>query len=338
MAMEKSVRFYTSWNNVWVKYLKKYFKNAQVIVQDKFNKTDVETPCDVAVFCWANELPIYLTRKNIKFAKKYVVFVRSYEIFFEYIYEMNWKLVDDVILVNKVFFDCYRGMFEKNGCKVHYLPNAIDLDEWQMQEHMIGPKIAMVCRLNHKKGLDLIPQFMSMIPKEYHLHIAGKIQGIRHVAYIDNIIYHMGLKDRVHYEGEVKDVKGWLKDKNYLFTCSVTEGHPNNVIEAMALGIKPLIHGWIGAECHFPEGLIWYKLEDAVKMIKEGKYESHLYRKWVEERWDMNKIYPQLEKIIARKGQSQKHMPKDKASVQTSPPKKRRRGRPRKHKNNLHNG
>jgi hypothetical protein len=36
-------------------------------------------------------------------------------------------------------------------------------------------------------------------------------------------------------------------------STSLSEGNPNNVIEAMAKGIKPVVHAWPGAEDQFPE-------------------------------------------------------------------------------------
>jgi hypothetical protein len=38
----------------------------------------------------------------------------------------------------------------------------------------------------------------------------------------------------------------WLDSKNYLITTSISEGLPNNVLESLAKGIKPIIRDYPG--------------------------------------------------------------------------------------------
>jgi len=293
------IKFFSLWNNVWIPYLKKYFNstehNVEFVISNQINLKKVEE-ADVAVFMWANEHVVALVKQRLKYCKKYIVFCRSYEIFYGHIKRIRWDKIDDLIFVNPAFGKEY----EKLPTRVHFIPNAIDLSKWDMQEHSKGYNVAMVAHLNHKKGIDLIPQFVKKlvaISPKYILHIAGEIQDSRHVLYMAHLIREMGLVDNVILHGFVKDIKTWLKDKDYLFTCSVTEGHPNNVMEAMALGIRPLIHNWIGAMGTFPKNLIWNDIDRAVEMVGED-YRSESYRKFIEDNYDMWKVYPELEKII----------------------------------------
>jgi glycosyltransferase involved in cell wall biosynthesis len=302
------LRFSSYWNNVWVEYLTKYFTSKGYDM--KFNiashlNLGFISDADVAVMCWADQPTIELSKLPLKYCKKYVVFVRSYEIFFGHIKNIRWSYIDDVIFVNQGFCNEFKKNDLPKTLKVHYLPNAIDLDKWQLQEHQKSFNVAMVCGLSHKKGLDLIPQFLYKLVKKdkrYILHIAGGHQEERHIVYMMNLIYRMGLLDHIRLYGHVDDVKEWLKDKDYLFTCSVTEGHPNNVIEAMSLGIKPIVHNWIGAEFQHPPELIWKDIDRAVELVTEDNYNSMSYRNFIKDNYDMWKVYSQLEDILLEKG------------------------------------
>lgn len=294
------VVMFTYWENVWVRYLRKYFDaipdiDFEILVNSQINNKAMEG-ADVVIFGWANEAVIQLSKYFMKFAKRYIVFVRSYEIFFGHIQKINWKHIDDCIFVNPAFAREY-GNIPTN---VHFMPNAIDLDEWKLQPHKKGNNIAWVANLNHKKGIDLIPQYMSRmvaINPEYVLHVAGKDQEPRHVKYMMNMLKELDLLDNVKFYGKVENIREWLKDKDYLFTSSVTEGHPNNVLEAMALGIKPLIHNWIGAKELFPKELIWSTLTEAISMTACDEYDSKKYRKFIKDNYSLN-VYKKLEKII----------------------------------------
>lgn len=307
------VQFFTLWNNCWVRYINKYFqdKSEYDINWEIGNQWKVHKPLvyDVAVSMWANEYAMELSKMRIKYADRLVVVVRSYEIFFGHLSKIDWRNVDDVVFVNKAFYDEFAPQLLKAGCtRAHYMPNCIDLEEWKQQEHKPGFDIGWVASLSHKKGLDLIPQFVGKLAqkdKRYKLHLAGdadQIESQRHLAYVDNALRKMGCRDNVTFHGHVSNIRDFLKDKSYLFTCSVTEGHPNNVIEAMSLGIKPIIHGWKGAEYNFPEELIWYDIDRAVELVTEDKYDSDEYRRYSEDNFDLHKVYPQLEKIL--KGES----------------------------------
>jgi len=150
---------HTPWNNVWVRYLTKYFDKVddidfKVLISNKLNFKDING-ADVFICGWANELAIELSKRP-KVCKKYITFARSYEVFFGHIDKINWKNFDDVIFVNKAFCDLYKHIIPS---KMWFMPNAIDLDEWKPQRHSRGLNIAMVANLSHKKGIDLIPQY-----------------------------------------------------------------------------------------------------------------------------------------------------------------------------------
>jgi len=296
------VTLFTYWNNVWVRYLKKYFDTIKDIdfrveVNSQLN-SNIMQESDITIFGWADKSVIEASKYFMKFSKKYIVFCRSYEIFFGHIRKINWKHIDSCIFVNKHFSEEFGS---KIPTKVEYLPNAIDLDEWKFQKHEAGYDIAWVANLSHKKGIDLIPQFMHKLcqkDKRYKLHLAGADQEPRHIMYLKYQLEELGLTDNVIFYNSVKGIQDWLKDKSYLFTCSVTEGHPNNVLEAMSLGIKPIIHTWLGAKEQFPKHLLWSDIDTAVKLVTEDEYNSESYRKFIINNYDLWKVYPRLEDII----------------------------------------
>ena len=100
----------------------------------------------------------------------------------------------------------------------------------------------------------------------------------------------MGVNERFITYGGIpsEGVAEWLEDKDYILCTSINEGNPNNIIEAMAMGIKPIIHNFPGAKEQFPDDLIFTETSGALIRILENKYEPEKYRDWVKERYDLS--------------------------------------------------
>jgi glycosyltransferase involved in cell wall biosynthesis len=94
-----------------------------------------------------------------------------------------------------------------------------------------------------------------------------------------------------------KDIPSWMQDKDFILSTSISEGNPNNVIEGMATGLKPVIHNWPGAKEQFPEDCVFDTVEQAVKLITEGGYNPLACREWVEKHYSMDNIR-QIHQVI----------------------------------------
>ena len=94
------------------------------------------------------------------------------------------------------------------------------------------------------------------------------------------------MKRKVYIYGQLEpeEMNLWLEDKNYLLSTAISEGCPNNVIEAMAKGIKPVIHNWPGAKEMFPD-LVFDTILEAKDMLSGYEYDSQNYRDRVEKRF-----------------------------------------------------
>ena len=293
------IEIFSYWDNCWLRYYKKYFEKKGHEVKIKTGRQfDVTGSADVFIFCWADELAARASRYPLKLAKKYVVFVRSYEIFSGILRKVRWEAVDDVIFVNKMFLKELNDVIPD---RKHYIPNAVVIEDWEAQPHQNGFNISVVAQVNHKKGVNLIPQVLSKLVKKdakYTIHIAGAQQEVRFMVYLKHILTEMEISENCKFYGEIKDVKGWLEDKDYLLVTSVTEGHPNNVLEAMSLGIKPVIHNYYGVGTQFPKEFVWNDIDRAVSLITEDEYNSLKYRNFIEDNYSIDKIYPVLEEVV----------------------------------------
>jgi len=290
----------TPFNNNWQGYYKKFFeaRGHEFRAVKAWDVKDLEW-ADVAICNWSDELAIQLTRQEKKYCK-YIVVLRSYEIFCIDQMQIDWDKVDHLIFVNDYIKQTFEVNFPYCKTRKSVIYNAIDLDEWEKQDHAKGSKIALVANINHKKGIQMLPHILAALPQEYTLHIAGAMQEPRFFAYLTYMSKALGLwNTRIFYEGEQEDIQGWLKDKDYVLLASPVEGNPNCIIEALALGIKPVVHNFPGSQGQFHEESMFNTIEEAVKIITSKDYYSKDYREYAEQNYNFMEQYLKIEGVMS---------------------------------------
>ncbi|WP_284643226.1 glycosyltransferase [Paenibacillus silviterrae] len=253
---------------------------------------------DICWFEWCDELVIYASKKEKDFNKKILCRLHSYEAFTEYIKKVNWPNIDKVIFVAEHIRD-YVLEQESSLSKLQtaVIPNGIDISKFSFTDRKKGYNIAYVGYINYKKGpMMLLQAFKAIYDQDsrYKLYIAGQFQDPRYVLYFRQMIDELGLKHNVIFDGWQADVNGWLEDKQYILSSSVLEGMPVGIMEAMAKGIQPLIHNFVGARKIYTAEYIWNTPGDCVSLITKHEYNSTKYRKFIENNYSLEK---QLDRI-----------------------------------------
>lgn len=253
-----------------------------------------ETPklgYDKYLFMWCDEQTQEFINNNPK-QGKYTVFVRRYE-YYMGLEKIDWSKVDAVIMVNDFLAE---GFERRIGIKPHVIYNGVDPNKWTFKERSHGKNIAWVGFINQKKNLPLALQIMAALPKGYELHIAGETQDPQTWDYLHN--FSIAEKIKVVYHGHIPHsfMNKWLDDKHYILSTAISEGCPNHVIEAMAKGIKPVVHSWPGAKEQFRD-IVFNTIDEARAEIEYGYYQSKNYQGFV-----MNKFglanYEKVKEII----------------------------------------
>jgi hypothetical protein len=96
------------------------------------------------------------------------------------------------------------------------------------------------------------------------------------------LAHRLGLNLRLH--GHVDDIRGFWSHHDYCLSTSISEGNPMNIIEAMLMGVKPIIHAWPDAESQFSFN-VFQTVHGAADLIVSEEYDSHKYRKYAVENY-----------------------------------------------------
>ena len=259
---------------------------------------------DVIWLEWANEVAIIGTNYEGIKDKKVVIRLHRYEAFTDSPKQINWSIVNKLILVaphmKGILKETIPDIEKKVKIKVVY--NGLDLDKTPFKERGIGFDIALVGYINHRKNPQIALQIMKQLvdrDKRYILHIAGSFQDRCLQDYLMYMIDEMGLQDNIKFYGWIDDMEEFWEDKNYLLHTSIHEAHSYAIMQGMAKGIKPIIANFRGAKELYPKYAIFNTTEEAANIITDKSYNSNAYMNWVIGRgWTLDNQIKQIKEVI----------------------------------------
>ncbi|ARA94811.1 hypothetical protein AWN76_017725 [Rhodothermaceae bacterium RA] len=264
---------------------------------------DVMDWADVVWFEWCDALLIEASRKLTK-TSAVVCRLHSYEALSDAPGYVQWDFVDTLVLVaphmHRILTQRFPGIERRTHVTV--IPNGVDLVRYPFKQRAPGFDLAYVGYINHKKNPALLLQCMHALVQQdarYRLHVAGVHQEPRYEVYWNHMVKALGLEQHVIMHGWVDDVAAFLEDKHYLVSTSVHESFGYGIAEAMARGIKPVIHHFMGADELYPEATLFRTVAEFVRLIQEPAYDSAAYRRHVETHYALTDQVDRVDALLA---------------------------------------
>jgi len=273
------------------------------------NNRDIEAAAhwaDVVWIEWANELAIALTNHPTLLDGKHIICrLHSYETLAGFVQKVKWEKIDDLIFVAEHIKDIVLQQDPSLHSKVTnilIIPNGVNLDKLVFRNRSKGKNLAYLGHINYKKGpMLLLHAFRELLQADtkYRLFIAGDFQDARYQLYFNQMIKEMDLARSIQFDGWVDDVAHWLEDKHYIVCTSVLEGHPVGIMEAMACGLKPVIHNFVGAKDIYPEKYLWNTIPQFVEKVTEPDYDPITYRNFIKKHYSLSHQMDAIAKILS---------------------------------------
>jgi Glycosyltransferase len=272
----------------------------KVIVKNYSQMDKAMEWADICWFEWCDGLIAYASNSEISKHKKIICRLHYYEVFTEIINNIKWNRIDNVIFVS----DFVKNKFQEklqiwDDKKNVVIPNGINLDKFKYLPKERGYNIAFLASIDLRKNPMLVIQYFYEIWKKdnrYHLYFGGDIIDELLEEYLIGILKTLKIEKNVHFDGRIEreQLNNWFKDKHFIISGSIGEGHPVGIMEAMSCGLKPLIHYFPGVYDFYPKDYVYSSFRE-FKDIIENEYESHQYRQYIYNNFSLEK---QIESIL----------------------------------------
>lgn len=297
----KILMAFPNWDNRWIPYFNETLSIYEMrgIYSDKMDANTLwkeSLEADVLISMWADGVvhfwSHYLPHKKI------ISYLRRYELYHNVVPTIEWNNVDALIFVSEYIREMFNSTLKiGNPKKTYCIPNCVDLEEFPFKEtNRESTKIALVCTGAAHKNIGLAAQILQLLPGKYTIHHIGKISQPEKATWND-YFRNLGLENRWVWNRNISaaHMPEWYKDKDFILSTSISEGNPNNVLEGMATGCKPVVHNWPGAKSQFGVEHVFNTVEEAVSIIYSqdfipGKHRPKEYRDWVEKHYSLDNI------------------------------------------------
>lgn len=187
-----------------------------------------------------------------KYEEKTIIGIRSYDWLYNYFFnykieKMIYDKADQVIAVSRIIQMEAEIRFNIDKKKSHYLYNPFDLElingranEAIVETVIPDDKIILVSagRLENQKGFYHLIKALSLFDSSnLKLYILGHGS---HESDLKNLIKHFRLEDTIILMGGQSNPYKFMKKADLYVMPSITEGFPNALVEAMAVGTAVL--------------------------------------------------------------------------------------------------
>jgi glycosyltransferase involved in cell wall biosynthesis len=259
---------------------------------------------DISWFEWCTDMAVEASR--LPKVCRNIVRLHRFEAYGNWPGHVQWENIDSLITVGNSFVEdafLKRVPNIRSRTQIITIPNGVNLDKFKFTDRSRGRNIASVGYLNMRKNPMLLLQCMQKlhyIDPEYKLFFAGNFQDSMLEQYIKHMVRQLKLMDVVFFEGWQEDMNAWLMDKHYIVSASIGESQGMGLLEAMACGLKPIIHNFPGADQIFPSEFLFDISEEFCEQILSEKYEPKKYRGFVETNYSLKDQLSKINKIFTR--------------------------------------
>jgi len=266
--------------------------------------------CDIAWFEGCGELAVEASWQPK--TCEMIVRLTSDDVYDTWPEQVKWENVNTLIATGNSF--SREALVDKvsdieKRTRVVTIERGVDVEPSMFDFKQRGKRIAFVGDLSAKSNPMFLLQCMQKLhylDADYRLYFAGEFEDKSVEQYVKYMVEVLGLSSVVFFDGKVKNIRTWLRDKHYIVATGIGQGGVVSVLEGMACGLKPVMHNFPGAGQILPAEFLFDLAEDFCRQILSEKYEPGSYRAIVDRSHsrksrmkEINEVLVRIEKDIA---------------------------------------
>ena len=185
--------------------------------------------------------------------------------------------------------------------RIRRLPRSVAADKLPFTHRRRGKDLACLGDLSLRRDPMFLLQCFRKLHEadgEFRLFLAGYFQDDMLEAYLRHLLDELHIRGAVSFDGWQEDVPGWLADKHYVVSAGIGPGDDPGAPEAMAMGLKPVLHRFPGAGEIYPDWALFGTDEEFCRRILDEPYDPPACRAFVEQNFAVGKFLAQANELL----------------------------------------
>jgi len=261
---------------------------------------------DIVWLEWAGPHAITITNHDTLLDnKKVIIRLHSSEAVNGYLECVKWSRINSIVFVAQHIMDIAMEKIVQfpHMLYPYLIPNSIDLDEWKFHEREDWyPDIAWAPgTIRSIKGPILAMQCMIELYKHspgWKLHVAGTWAEERDRIYFEHMVKDWALEENIVMYGFVKGIQEWYRNMSFIASFSSWEGNPVAIMEAMATGLRPVIHNFKGSTDQYLDEWVWDTPSEFIGQLIQPVGDPIQYRDYVRENWNAEELMKSIDQVF----------------------------------------
>lgn len=233
---------------------------------------------------------------------KTVVVLSEEDLYRPFASQVRWDAADTILACASA--DAIEDFKEMTGVRsVTQVRSAAEPQADAVQAKKPGKRIAAVgpwtLRLN---PMFLIQCFQKLhyLDADTRLHIAGEFEDAGLERYVRTAVEAMDLDTVVFFDGPVKNLSRWLRDKHFIVSTAIDGSAMDSVWAGMACGLKPVVHRFADAESWIDRRFVFSLAEDFCRQVQAEGYEPAVYRSMVQDQFEGANVIRKVNAALSR--------------------------------------
>jgi glycosyltransferase involved in cell wall biosynthesis len=255
--------------------------------------------CDIAWFEGCGPEALLATR--LPKTCRIVIHIHPHEAYDPALEQVHWAHADVLVTSGsrRVRDFLARRLSDFGRCgRIEHLPPGVDFEQLPAADPRPGKNLACVGDLDPRHNpMFLVQCFRRLhgIDPQFRLSFAGYFHDDALEAYLTDLLGELDLTEAVSFDGWQEDLPAYLADKQYIVSAGILEAHDASVLEAMGMGLQPVIHWFPGAADLYPAEALYRTDEEFCRRILDDALDPQACRRFVREHFG-------IEAFLARAG------------------------------------
>ncbi|MHC4169575.1 MAG: tetratricopeptide repeat protein [Planctomycetota bacterium] len=235
-----------------------------------------------------------------------IVMMRRYEGHEQWPGQMDWANIEVLVVIDDSFDRdalIHAVPDIESQTSLVAVPRAVNVEKFKSIDRQRGKNIALLSSLTAQENPAFALQCMQKlhyIDSEYRLFVAGDFQDATQERYVRHMVGALDLGNVVFFDGWQEDVCAWLQDKHCVVSTGISTRLSTGLLEAMACGLKPVVHNFPGADQLMPSEFLFNISEQFCEQICCEQYEPAKYRRFIEENYPLENQLAQINQVLIR--------------------------------------